>query len=59
MHVLPCDFHGNHIPWSQERICGWYEVDYLSALKSKTWVGKYATLKISKISSGRYRQLEI
>lgn len=38
-HVLPRDFYGNHIPGFQERICGWYEVDYLPALKGKTCVG--------------------
>jgi hypothetical protein len=31
-YVLPRDFYGNHIPGFQERICSWYEVDYLPAL---------------------------
>jgi len=38
-HVLPRDFYGNHIPRFQERICDWYEVDYLPALRGKTCVG--------------------
>jgi hypothetical protein len=38
-HVLPRNFYSNHTSGFQERMCGWYEVDNLPALKGKTCVG--------------------